>query len=282
MTTGESVLIWGAIYLYTAITIMLLTAFIFNKERLLDRIVYLLVPAFVAHTIVFILRWSMTGYFPANGDYENGITSGWFAIALTLWLFLRRKGLRGAGLVTVPITLLVLGYGIMINPGGQPLAASLKSTWLIIHVLFAQLAFGAYAVASGLGLVYILKENAAKKGVDSALYNRFPVLPVIDEVMFKFTIFGFITDAIMIAAGSIWAKDLWGSYWSWDPVEVWSLVAWLIYGLTIHLRVTLGWRGRRLAWILIFAILGIIISYWGVDIVVQNTLHAFGVRPNAR
>lgn len=275
--TAESILIWSSIYAYAVISVMLLIAFIFNKERLLNAVLYILAPAFLMHTIVFIMRWIMTGYFPANGEYENGITGGWFAVLLTLGLFIRKKGLRGAGLVTVPATLLFLGYGIMKNPGGQPLAASMKSSWLIIHVLFAQLAYGAYVVASGLGLVYILKDNRGRKGRESSFYNKFPALPLIDEIMFKFVVFGFIADAVMIAAGSIWAKDLWGSYWGWDPVEVWSLVSWLIYGLTIHLRVTLGWRGRRLAWILIFAILGIIITYWGVDVVFKSTQHAIGV-----
>ncbi|MBI4839248.1 MAG: cytochrome c biogenesis protein CcsA [Nitrospirae bacterium] len=273
----ESLLIWGAVYLYAVITILLLTAFIFNKERLLNFVIYLLVPAFILHSTVFFMRWSMTGYFPANGEYENAVAEGWFGILFTVILFLWKKGLRGVGLVTVPATLFFLGYGIMKNPEVLPHGAALKSSWLVIHVMFAQLAYGAYLIASGLGLIYILKDNKVRKKIESTFYNKFPALPVIDETMFRFTVFGFIADAIMIAAGSIWAKDLWGSYWSWDPVEVWSLVSWLIYGLTIHLKVTMGWGGRRLAWILIFAVLGIVITYWGVDIIVRNTQHAFTV-----
>lgn len=274
---GESYLIWGSMYLYTIISVMLLIAFIFNKEKLLDIAGYLLAPALTMHSAVFFMRWFAEGYFPANGHYENAVSGGWFSILLTAVLYFKKKGLRGAGLFTIPATLLLLGYGVLSNPQEQPFAASLKSSWLIIHVLFAQLAFGAYVVASGLGIVYLLKDNKAKKGEASAFYNKFPALPLIDEIMFKFAVFGFITDAIMIAAGSIWAKDLWGSYWSWDPVEVWSLVSWLIYGFAIHLRVTLGWRGRKLAWIFVFAVLGIVITYWGVDIAVKNTLHVFGV-----
>ena len=284
MQTYESLLIWSSVALYALTTALLLVAFVFNKERILDRLVFLLVPAFIAHTIVFAIRWQLTGYFPANGEYENGVTSGWFAVLLTLYLFFRRKGYRGAALFTIPATLLFLGYGLMIDPEHQPLGAALKSTWLVIHVAFAHLAFGAYVVASGLGLVYLLKDRKERQGkaVAGTIYGRFPALPLIDEMMFKFVVFGFIADAIMIAAGMIWAKDLWGSYWSWDPIEVWSLVSWLIYGLAIHLRVTLGWRGRRLAWILLFAIIGIIITFWGVDLVVSNAMHAFGVGGRGR
>jgi len=278
MAEIELYLFWGGMYCYVAVTIMLLAGFIFNKEKLLAWTTYVLVPGFIMHTLAFFIRWTVSGYFPANGEYEKGVSAGWFAILLTLLLSFRSKALRAAGLVAVPMTLLFMGYGVMVEAGRQPVAASLKSSWLVIHVLFAQFAFGAYVVASGLALVYLLKDNKQRQGIELPFYNRFPALPLIDEMMFKFVVFGFILDAIMIAAGMIWAKDLWGSYWSWDPVEVWSLASWLIYGLTIHLRSSLGWRGKRLAWIFLFAIVGIIIAFWGVDIVVKSGQHAFGVK----
>lgn len=278
MSWIEPILAWGIIYLYAICSILLLTAFIFEKEKLLRLIRYFLVPAFTVHTAVFIMRWVRTGYFPANGEFENAISEGWLAILLTLVVFYRKKEFAGVSLVTVPVTLLFLGYGIMKNPAALPHAAALKSSWLIIHVLFAQLAFGAYLIASGLGVIFLLKDNKERKGLTSPMYDKLPRLPVIEELMFKFVIYGFIADAIMIAAGSIWAKDLWGSYWGWDPVEVWSLTAWLAYGLSIHLKVQFGWKGRKLAWTYVFAIFGIIIAYWGVDFFVRNSQHIFGVR----
>lgn len=278
MLAIEPYLFWGSVYCYVAVTVMLLAGFIFNKEKLLAKTTAVLIAGFLLHTAVFVILWANTGYFPANGEYEKGISAGWFAILLTLVVGRWNRALRAAGMVTVPMTLLFMGYGFMVEAGIRPHAASLKSPWLVVHVLFAQFAFGSYLVASGLGLVYLLKERKQRAGGLSRLYERFPDLPLIDEMMFKFVVFGFLLDAVMIAAGMIWAKDLWGSYWSWDPVEVWSLVSWLVYGLTIHLRTSLGWRGRRLAWIFLFAIFGIIVAFWGVDIIVRNSQHAFGVR----
>lgn len=274
----EPILAWSTICVYAVCTILLLTAFVFSKERVLRVVPYILVPAFAAHTAIFFMRWQRTGYFPANGEFENAINGGWFAILLTLYVLLRRKGLVGISLVTVPVTLLLLGYGIMKNPDVLPHGAALKSSWLAIHVAFAQIAFGAYLVASGFGVVYLLKQGRESKGYRSVFYDKLPTVPVLEELMFKFVVYGFIADAIMIVAGSIWAKDLWGSYWSWDPVEVWSLASWLVYGISIHLKVQLGWRGRRLAWVYVFAIIGIIIAYWGVDFFVRNSQHIFGVR----
>lgn len=276
--TIENILTWSCIYVYAASALLLLTGFIFNKEKLLRISNYLIMPAFLAHTIVFAMRWGRTGYFPANGELENAITGGWFAVGFTVYLFLKNRTFSGIALFTVPATLLLLGYGMMKAPAPLPLAASLKSSWLLVHVLFAQVAFGAYAIASGFGLVYILKDNNRRKGDPAGFYERFSRLEVIDESMFKFVVYGFITELIMIVAGAIWAKDLWGSYWGWDPVEVWSLVSWLLYGLAIHLRVTLGWRGRKLAWLMIVLLSTVIITYWGIDTVVENSRHIFGVK----
>lgn len=276
--TVEDILVWGCIYLYAAASMLLLTGFIFNKGKLLNFAGYIVVPAFLFHSTVFIMRWARTGYFPANGELENAITGGWFAVGLTLYLFWKNRAMTGVALFTVPATLLLLGYGVMKAPDPLPLAASLKSSWLVVHVMFAQLAFGSYAVASGMGLLYILKDNKKRKGVESSFYDKFPLLETIDENMFRFVVYGFIAEAIMIVAGAIWAKDLWGNYWGWDPVEVWSLISWLLYGLAIHLRVTLRWKGRRMAWLMLFLLSTVVITYWGVDIVVEGSRHIFGVK----
>ena len=102
-------------------------------------------------------------------------------------------------------------------------------------------------------------------------------LAKLDEIMIRSTAFGFATEAIMIAAGAIWAKNLWGSYWSWDPVETWSLLTWVTYGLVLHLRTTLGWRGRRLAWVSVFAVVTVIVTAWGVNLVMAGSSHVFNV-----
>ncbi len=273
----DTVLTWFSIYDYALVSVLLVTGFVFGKERLLVIASYGIMPGFVAHTLLFVIRWVRTGWFPANGELENAITGGWFAIAFTLYLFFRNRSLSGVALFTVPVTLLLLGFGVMKAPAPLPLAASLKSSWLVIHVLFAQISFGAYAIAAGFGVIYLLKEKRQKSGRDPGFYNRFPRLEMMDELMFKFVVYGFITDAVMIVAGSIWAKDLWGSYWAWDPVEVWSLLSWLLYGLSIHLRVTLGWRGARQAWMMIVLLSTVIITYWGVNFVIANSKHILGV-----
>ena len=64
--------------------------------------------------------------------------------------------------------------------------------------------------------------------------------------------------------GSIWANSAWGSYWSWDPKETWSLITWVIYLVLLHLR-TIGWRGRKMAVLSIAGFVFVLVSFFVVS-----------------
>jgi ABC-type transport system involved in cytochrome c biogenesis permease subunit len=159
------------------------------------------------------------------------------------------------------------------------MAASLKSWWLYIHIIFAMMSYGAFFVAMAAAILYLMKNRAesGKAGM-TPLLSRIPKLAELDELILKNVIYGFIAYAGMIASGAFWGKNLWGSYWRWDPVETWSLISWMIYGIILHLRVTLGWRGVRFCWLVIIAIPTVLLVFWGVNFAVESSLHIFNVR----
>ena len=271
MAPIETICIWIATGLYAITAALYIYSFVFKNDKILQRIVYIIIVSFLFHTASIIARYYAIGNLPVAGDYETALGGTWIIVLITLYLSLRHKSLKSLGVATLPFSLLLLGFGIMRAPGLAPMSASLKSFWLYIHVLFAQIAFSSYTIAFGMAIIYLLKN----KNPDKEFYGKFPGLPRLEDLMVRFVIFGFITDAVMIASGAIWAKDLWGNYWSWDPVETWSLITWLIYGLTIHLRVTMGWKGRKLAWLVVFALTGMVITFFGVDLFVDTSLHLF-------
>ena len=278
MAPWEILFFWVAVFLYALASGGYVYSLVFKNERILSRILPVVGAGLALHTAAIAVRYQAQGHLPWSGDYENGLMGGWFIVLMTVLVSWRRRPMQVIGIATLPLTLLMMGFGVMRNPALSPLAASLKSFWLVIHVYFAWLAYGAFTLALGAGVLYLIKEKDEQRRTPDALSERFPSLARLDELMFRYIVFGFITDAVMIASGAIWAKNLWGNYWSWDPVETWSLVSWLFYGVIIHLRVTLGWRGRRLAWLTIFAIVGMIITFFGVTFVVESSLHIFNVR----
>ena len=263
MTALEAIFIWTGIGFYCASFLLFLAGLVFDRPRLPRYGFWSCVAGFVFHSGAILARWEATGHIPVMQAYENSLLGGWFVI-LT-YIILRyafpRSGLFGVAIV--PLVVLVLGNGIQIGEPLQPLEPPYKSYWLYVHVLFGWFTFGAYVIAFAAGWMYELKDRAKKRGV----LTRLPDLKLLDELSFRLILFGFFAESIMIGSGAIWAHGLWGRYWAWDPVETWSLVSWLTYGLNVHLRVTMGWRGRRAAWLAIFSLFGVICLFFGIGYV---------------
>ncbi len=278
MSPIENILFWAAVLVYAVATGGLVYAIVFRSERMLPRAIRVAAVGLVAHTGAIAARYAAQRHLPWAGDYENGLLGAWFIVAATLWVAWRRRGLEVLAVATLPLSFLIMGYGAMREPALTPLAVSLKSTWLYVHVMFAWIAFGGYALAMAGGIAWLLKRRDASRPDPNPVYGRFPSLDRLDELVFRWIILGFIADAVMIASGAIWAKDLWGAYWSWDPVETWSLITWVTYGIAIHLRVTRGWRGAAFARLAVLAIAGMIITAFGVTFVVETSSHFFNVR----
>jgi cytochrome c-type biogenesis protein CcsB len=278
MSNPEIIFFWLALAIYSLAAGGYIYAIVFKNPRPMPKLSLLVVAGFLAHTAAICLRFAAQGHLPWAGDYENSLMGGWFVIAGTLYVSWRNRSLQGLAIGSLPLVVIMMGYGYMRNPVLTPLAASFKTNWLYIHVYFAWLAFSAYTLAMASGVLYLLKRNSGKGREANPVLDRFPALERLDELIFRYVIFGFITDTIMIIAGAIWAKDLWGNYWNWDPVETWSLFYWHAYGICIHLRVTFGWREKRQAWLVIVALSTVIISFFGVTFVVNTSLHMFNVR----
>ena len=278
MTYWETIFFLITLGIYALASGGYIYSLVFKNPRVMPKITLLVAGGLFAQTVAIGDRFAATGHLPWSGDYESALMGGWIIVGATLIVGWRNRSLQGLGVATVPLVLIMMGFGYMRNPVLTPMAASLKTFWLYIHVYFAWLAFGAYALAMAAAVLYLLKRRDSLRPVRNPSYESFPSLDRLDELIFRYIVFGFITDTIMITAGAIWAKDLWGSYWSWDPVETWSLISWLSYGISIHLRVTFGWRETRLAWLAIAALSTVIITFFGVTFIVNTSLHMFNVR----
>jgi cytochrome c-type biogenesis protein CcsB len=274
MSNWETIFFWITLVIYALAAGGYIYAIVFKNPRPLQKLTLLTFAGLISHSVAIGARYLEVGHLPWAGDYESALMGGWFIIAATLFVAWQNRALQGLATATIPLVIIMMGYGVMRNPTLSPMAANLKSYWLYIHVYFAWLAFGAYALAMATGIIFLLKQRSPSHPV----FERFPSPARLDELMFRYLVFGFITDTLMISAGAIWAKDLWGSYWSWDPVETWSMISWTTYGIAIHLRVTFGWRDARLAWLVIAALSTVIISFFGVNFVISSSLHMFDVR----
>lgn len=262
MAYWEAVFFWLATGSYAFSFLSFLTGLVFKKEQFLSAGYRIAQAGFVCHSLAIVSRWAATGHMPAMGTYENSFTGTW-AMALT-YLIIKRlfPPARQFGVAVMPLMLLILGNGLQAGAVLKGLEPPYRSNWLYIHVLFAWFAFGAYVTAFSAGGMYLLKARAK-----SGFLSRLPELKLLDELSLRLILFGFFSEAIMIGSGAIWAHGLWGRYWAWDPVETWSLISWLAYGINLHLRITLGWKGKRAAWLAIVSLFGVIFLFFGIGFI---------------
>lgn len=267
----EIMFAWAAIGAYAAASIAFTIGTVFGRqsaETLALRLAWL---GLSMHAIAVILRWIRIGHGPYLGFYEVSSLLAFVAVVGFLVVAHRYPGVRIAGIGVMPVAFLILGASLLVSAEAQAVTGSLASFWLVIHVIFANLAFGAYAVSFALAIAFLLKDSGAGHRYQ-ALLDKFPEQDVLDGLTYKFVGAGFVFQTIMIASGAIWANEAWGRYWGWDPVETWSLIAWAIYAIYLHLTLTMGWRGRRAAWIAVIALPVILFSLLGVPIA-YNSIH---------
>lgn len=262
MTYLEGVFLWVAIGLYSASFLLFLTGMIFKKESLGSWGFHLSVAGFAMHTGAVLGRWIVTGHLPVMRTYENSLLGTWFVMLTYYVLRYAFPPSRPFAVSVIPLVVLLLGNGIEAGSVLQPLEPPYKSNWLYVHVLFAWFAFGSYVTAAASGVMYLLKARSEK-----GILGRLPELKLLDELSLRLILFGFFSEAIMIGSGAIWAKGLWGRYWAWDPVETWSLISWLTYGLNLHLRLTYGWREKKAAVLAVCSLFGVVFLYFGIGFI---------------
>ena len=122
-----------------------------------------------------------------------------------------------------------------------------RSLWLTVHVAASFVGNGMFALTFMAGVMYLIQERQIKKKKLGALYARLPSLATLDSVNHYSLIWGFPFLTLGMITGAIYAQYALGTYWQWDPKEVWSLITWLFYAALLHERLAVGWRGRRAA-----------------------------------
>jgi cytochrome c-type biogenesis protein CcsB len=214
--------------------------------------------AFALHTAGLTARWIITTHPPFSTMYEYALTMSW-AVALSFLIVMIRFRRMVLGVVVSPVLVLVLVIASLLpKEASKQLMPALQSYWFYIHVTLAALAEGAFIVAAGAGIIYLIRRKPV---------NDKDILPshdFLEEILSRSLRIGYPLFTIgALFAGAIWAQYAWGSFWSWDPKETGALVVWLYYTLLLHQNVRGKWRGKTLAVMSVIGLAIAIVSFLG-------------------
>ncbi|HEX9156210.1 MAG TPA: c-type cytochrome biogenesis protein CcsB, partial [Nitrospira sp.] len=240
-------------------------AYIFQPDRKWSAQVSLWATfaGFLCHIAYFASRWSESGRIPITGFFEAANFLGMGIIFVFLVMELRFK-IAALGSFMLPLVVILMVPVLILSGDIQALNPVLKSGWLGIHTSLAVLGDAAFAFAFIVSIMYLIQERQLKSKHLGAIFHRLPSLDIMDTLSYKALTLGWPLFTLGMITGSIWANSAWGTYWSWDPKETWSLITWVIYLALLHLR-TIGWRGRKMAYLSIIGFVFVLVSFFVVS-----------------
>ena len=226
----------------------------------------MMILGFLLLVVGVIARGISAGRVPWGNMYEFSIT-GAMAFSGAYLVALRKYDLRWLGLIVSIAVLLTLGTAVaVLYRPSAPLVPALKSTWLVIHVSAAIVSGGVFLLANAIAAAYLYLDAMESRGERTAWAKRLPSLEDLDQLSYRLVAFVFPLWTFAVIAGAIWAESAWGRYWGWDPKETWAFITWVAYAAYLHARVTIGWRGRKAAWLCLFAGSTFLFNYVYVNI----------------
>jgi cytochrome c-type biogenesis protein CcsB len=263
-----------------SITFLLYILFVVTKKETIGKFAFwLILIGFGIHIIGFVIRWREThamgyGYLPLSNMYESLTFFSWSIVFVYIFVD-RMYHLRTIGVIASPLAAITIAMTSLI-PGAKsdirPLIPALQSNWLAIHVITCFLGYAAFAIAFGISIMYMIQSRRTSSS--GRPINWFPSSQTLDEINYKAIVIGFPMLTLGIVTGAAWANSAWGSYWSWDPKETWSLITWFIYAAFLHARYTRDWKGRKTALLSIVGFIAVIFTYFGVNFLLSG-LHSY-------
>lgn len=261
MSSLLQIAIYTTLLFYVAAAILYFIGASKTLARLAKAAFVLVLTGGLLNLLALIIRTIMAGRLPLSSGYEFLLSFTFITVVLYLIFEIKSRIISTGGPVALIAAALVLSVVILMK--GQfgevsPLMPALKSPWLTVHVLTAAAAYASFALAAGLAAMQLNKNSPNIEGTR----------------IYRIVYTGFVLLSLSIVLGAIWAEQAWGSYWSWDPKEVWALVTWIIYAVYLHLYRSRDLRGSNASMMVIAGFVVVLFTFFGVNYLLSG-LHSY-------
>nr|YP_009676821.1 cytochrome c heme attachment protein [Heritiera elata]QDE13753.1 cytochrome c heme attachment protein [Heritiera elata] len=293
------------------ITIHLIILLVDEIVKLYDSSEKGMIATFFCITGLLVTRWIYSGHFPLSNLYESLIFLSWsFSIIHIVPYFKKNKNYLSA--ITAPSAIFTQGFttsGLLTEiHQSEILVPALQSEWLIMHVSMMVLGYAALLCGSLLSVALLvitfrkdikifsksnhlltesfsfdkiqyINERSNLLGNTSFFsaknYYRSQLIQQLDHWSYRVISIGFIFLTIGILSGAVWANEAWGSYWNWDPKEIWAFITWTVFAIYLHTRTNRKLTPANSAIVASIGFLIIWICYFGVNLLGIG-LHSYG------
>lgn len=259
MQSVDITLFWWSLLFFGMASLVHIGHLVLNKKIIATVAAFIMGAGAVALTAAIALRTKHIGHLPVTNMFEYLSIFAWSAAVLYfVFVLFFRQTLLGAFVAPV-VFMLIVSASLLPKEPNEQLVPALQSIWLQIHVTLAALSEAAFGVAFAANVMFLLKKISSP----GTFSERLPSFDRLDILSHKAIIIGYPLFTVgALFAGAIWAEQAWGSFWSWDPKEVCSLIVWLVYTLYFHLRLMRGWVGGKSAVISVIGFIAALLTFF--------------------
>ena len=249
---------------YLAASTCVVAYVITARDRLRAAALASLGIALVLHSLAIVWRVMALGTVVIRTVHDELLLLAWLIVVAYLVLQLRYR-LAVVGALVSPLAFLLTLSAYLVHSGAETLPRNLQNAWLPAHIAPAFLGYAIFAVAFCISLIYLFQERRLKAKRRGGLLQGLPSLEALDELNYRVVAWGFALFTLGIVTGSILAKVTWGAFWTWEPKQILSVLAWLLYAVLLQTR-SIGWRGRRAARLTIAGFALLVLSFLGLNL----------------
>ncbi|SRR5581483_2303838 len=214
----------------------------------------------VLHFVSILKEGVATNRCPIGNIYETLSMCAFLLTLLFLFIYWRYR-MESLGVFIFPLVFVMSLVATLGNPVSAWSSPVVRNVWLTVHIVLVLLGYAALVLAAVASLLYLFQERELKSKKPRKFYYRLPPLGTLDEIISRSMALGFVLITLAVIAGSTWAFIELRTNWIGEPKIAISFFTWAVYLAMVFLRVTVGWRGRKAA-IMVVTVIGFSALTW--------------------
>lgn len=152
----------------------------------------------------------------------------------------------------------------------EPLMLGSLSAAARLHIISSLLAYSLLSIAAINALMLAAQDYGLRHPRLIHRLEFLPPLTVIETIMFRLILIGWLLLSLSLASGLVFIEDLFAQHLLHKTVL--TILSWLLFGLLLLGRWRLGWRGRRAVRWTLAAMLVLALGYFGSKLVLEVLL----------
>lgn len=225
---------------------------------------FAILTGFLFQTGFLYERGEIVGRCPLTSLFEVIIFLGW---SMVLFYLLIGPAYRISllGVFTSPLVFMLQVGALLLLPDKPTPWHGAPNSLLELHAALSVVAYGAFALASVAGFMYIMQERQLKTHHIHSIFYHLPSIHDLAVANHRLIITGF--GLLTVGLGSGFAI---GNIFAHSPLTRWSIGVWLLYAFILAAVLRHRISPKRVAWLSVMAFSAILLSLGGLNFITEK------------